>query len=94
MIAILDFPIPRGVQFSISKSPNSLFRTTYAMNALPSLTGAVGYIFSSCSLNLRSSGEARLKDMVDRFRIYEMPRTPEGKEEEWLAGERVDSRGE
>lgn len=64
------------------------------MNALPSLNGAVGYIFTSCDLALGCSRDVRFKDMVDRFRVYDQPRRPEGKPEEWLAGERMDSRGE
>ncbi|THH33670.1 hypothetical protein EUX98_g564 [Antrodiella citrinella] len=90
--AILDFKVPRGLHFSISKSPNPLFKTSYAMNALPSLNGSVGYIFTSCDLDVKNSSDVRVKDMVDRFKVYDQPRRPEGKPEEWLAGERVDIR--
>ncbi|KAH9938575.1 mitochondrial distribution and morphology protein 10 [Fomitopsis serialis] len=90
--AVLDFTVPRGLHFSISKSPSPLFKNTYSMNALPSLNGSVGYIFTSCELNVKGSGDVRFKDMVDRFKVYDLPRRPEGKEEEWLAGERVDTR--
>ncbi|TFK94712.1 mitochondrial distribution and morphology protein 10 [Polyporus arcularius HHB13444] len=90
--ALLDFSVPRGLHFSISKSPNPLFKTTYSMNALPSLNGSVGYIFTSCDLDVKGSGDVRFKDMVDRFRVFDQPRRPEGKEEEWLAGERVNTR--
>lgn len=31
--------------------------------------------------------------MVDRFKVYQIPKRPEGKDEEWLAGKRVDTRG-
>ena len=67
--------------------------TTYALNALPSLNGSVGYIFSSCDLDLKSSGDVRFKDVVERFKIFEVPKRPEGKAEEWLAGKRVEPRG-
>ncbi|KAI0750895.1 mitochondrial distribution and morphology protein 10 [Daedaleopsis nitida] len=90
--ALLDFSVPRGLHFSISKSPNPLFKTSYSMNALPSLNGSVGYIFTSCDLDVKGSGDVRFKDMIDRFRVFDQPRRPEGKEEEWLAGERVDTR--
>jgi len=90
--SILDFTVPRGLHFSISKSPNALFKTTYSMNALPSLNGSIGYIFTSCDLNVNGSGDTRFKDMIDRFKVYDQPRRPEGKEEVWLAGERVDTR--
>jgi len=63
------------------------------MNAMPSLNGSVGYIFTSCNLDVGGSGSVRFKDMVERFKVYDQPRRPEGKEEEWLAGERVDKRG-
>ncbi|KAG6837923.1 Mitochondrial distribution and morphology protein 10 [Arthromyces matolae] len=91
--AILDFSVPKGLHLSISKSPNSLFRTTYSMTAMPSLNGSVGYIFTSCDLSLRASGNVPFKDMIERFKVYDQPRRPEGKEEEWLAGERIDPRG-
>jgi distribution and morphology protein 10 len=63
------------------------------MTAMPSLQGSVGYIFTSCDLDIKSSRSVRFKDMVDRFRVYDQPRSPEPKEEVWLAGERVDTRG-
>ena len=91
--AILDFTVPRGLHLSISKSPNSLFQTTYSMNALPSLNGSVGYIFTSCDLDLKNSKNVYFKDMVDRFKVYDQPRIPIPREEVFLAGERVDTRG-
>ncbi|KAF5393969.1 hypothetical protein D9757_000201 [Collybiopsis confluens] len=90
--AILDFTVPKGLHLSISKSPNALFKTTYSMNAMPSLNGSVGYIFTSCDLDVQSSAEVRFKDMIERFRVYDQPRRPEGKGDEWLAGERVNTR--
>ncbi|KAH8830193.1 mitochondrial distribution and morphology protein 10 [Flagelloscypha sp. PMI_526] len=90
--AVLDFTVPRGLSLSLSKSSNDLFRTTYSMNAMPSLNGSVGYIFTSRPLDVRSSGDARFKDMLERFRVYDEPRRPEGREEVWQGGERVDER--
>ncbi|KAI0053074.1 mitochondrial distribution and morphology protein 10 [Auriscalpium vulgare] len=90
--AILDFTVPRGLHFSISKSPNTLFQTTYSMNALPSLNGSVGYIFTSCDLDVKSSKDVRFKDMVDRFKVYDQPARPVDKEEVFLGGKRVDTR--
>jgi len=63
------------------------------MTAMPSLNGSVGYIFTSCDLDVKSSGNVRFKDMIDHFRVYDQPRRPEAKEEVWLGGERVDARG-
>ncbi|KAF9057398.1 mitochondrial distribution and morphology protein 10 [Panaeolus papilionaceus] len=90
--AILDFTVPRGLHFSVSKSPNALFKTTYSMTAMPSLNGSVGYIFTSCPLDVKSSGNVRFKDMIERFKVYDQPRRPEAKDEEWLAGEKVHNR--
>ena len=64
------------------------------MKTLPSLHGSIGYIFTSCDLDIKNSRNVRVKDIVERFRVYDQPRRPEGKPEEWLAGERVDTRGE
>ena len=63
------------------------------MTAMPSLQGSVGYIFTSCDLNVKSSGDVRFKDMIERFKVYDHPRRPEEKEEEWLSGEKVNQRG-
>ncbi|KIO12797.1 hypothetical protein M404DRAFT_12922 [Pisolithus tinctorius Marx 270] len=90
--AILDFAVPRGLHLSVSKSPNTFFNTSYTMNALPSLNGSVGYIFTSRELDIKNSSNVNLKDMTDHFNVYAQPRRPEGQEEVWLAGERVDTR--
>ncbi|KAL0949595.1 hypothetical protein HGRIS_009643 [Hohenbuehelia grisea] len=90
--AILDFAVPHGLHLSISKSPNAMFKTAYSMTAMPSLSGSVGYIFTSCDLDVQTSGNVRFKNMIDRFKVYDRPRRPEPKEEVWLAGERVDTR--
>jgi distribution and morphology protein 10 len=65
----------------------------YSMNALPSLNGSVGYIFTSCDLDVKNSKNVYFKDVVDRFKVYEHPRRPGLKDEVFLAGERVDARG-
>ncbi len=63
------------------------------MNALPSLNGSVGYIFTSCDLDVKGSSNVRFKDMIDRFKVYDTPKRPEVREEIWQGGERVDTRG-
>jgi distribution and morphology protein 10 len=60
---------------------------------MPSLNGSVGYIFTSCDLNVMNSRTVPFKEMIERFRVYDQPRRPETKEEVWHAGERVDQRG-
>ncbi|KAF9230516.1 kinase-like domain-containing protein [Melanogaster broomeanus] len=82
--AILDFNVLRGLRLSISKSANTLFSTSYSMTAMPSLSGSVGYIFTSCELDVKSSGNVRFKDTIERFRVYDKPQRPEGKEEEYF----------
>ena len=59
------------------------------MNALPSLNGSLGYIFTSCDLGVGTSGDVRFKDMIDRFKVYDQPRRPELLER----GHPVDTRG-
>lgn len=63
------------------------------MAALPSLNGSVGYIFTSCDLNVQGSANVPFKRLIERFRVYDRPTRPEGKEEVWLAGKRIDPKG-
>jgi distribution and morphology protein 10 len=89
--AILDFEVPRGLHFHVSKSPNRLFNTTYSLNALPSLHGSLGYIFTSCDLDVQSSANVKFRDVVSGFKIYDRPKPPElPGDETWLGGERID----
>jgi len=90
--AILDFEVPHGVNFAISKSPTPLFKTTYTLQALPTLHGSLGYIFTSCPLDVGGSHVVPFDELLPRFKIYGPPKRPEGKEEEYLAGQRVDTR--
>jgi mitochondrial distribution and morphology protein 10 len=68
------------------------------MNALPTLNSSIGYasVFTTCDLKMRGCPDIPLKDITERFKIYYLPQRPEGKPEQWLAGERhgVDTRGE
>ncbi|KAG9090812.1 Mitochondrial distribution and morphology protein 10 [Ceratobasidium sp. UAMH 11750] len=90
--AILDFTVPQGVHFSISKSANALFNTSYTMNALPTLNGSIGYIFTSCDLDVKNSSNVAFKDMVERFQIHDRPRRPVGREEVFLGGRNLNAR--
>lgn len=106
---LLDFPIPNGLSLSISSSPSPIFFSTHRLRALPQLAGSLGYIFASTErpLLLPSSrsttltGEegiatrdVGLRDVLERFRIVNVPSRPVGKDEVWQGGERVDTRGE
>lgn len=99
--AVLDFAIPTGLSLSISASPSPPFFTTYRLRALPTLSGALGYIYASVEdddgyskgINIGgSSKDIRFKQVVDRFRILNTPWRPTGKEEVFQAGKRVDRR--
>ncbi|KAL9934877.1 hypothetical protein V8E36_005953 [Tilletia maclaganii] len=104
--ALLDFTIPPGVSLSFSASPAPTFFNTYRLRALPSLRGAFGYIFASidperialdgsspAQLDIgTSSAKVRFKDVIDRFKVHEVPRRPLGRDKVWKGGKRVDSR--
>lgn len=99
--SVLDFAIPNGLSLSISASPSPPFFTTYRLRALPTLTGALGYVFASIEdndgnprpLSLGgSSREIRFKELVERFRIIDSPRRPAGKDHVWQGGRRIDRR--
>ncbi|KAN0060862.1 Mitochondrial distribution and morphology protein 10 [Thecaphora frezii] len=93
--ALLDFPIPSGLSFSISAAPSRSFFTSYRLAALPDLRGGIGYIYTSTDEPLdlgRSSRDVDFKHIIERFRIHETPKRPQGKAPTWLAGERVDAR--
>lgn len=99
--AVLDFAIPNGLSLSISASPSPPFFTTYRLRALPTLSGALGYIFASVEDDKGSSKgldiggnskDIRFKDIIDRFRIVETPWQPIGKEQVFQGGKRVDGR--
>jgi mitochondrial distribution and morphology protein 10 len=64
------------------------------MNALPTLNGSIGYVFTSCDLDVKGSDTARFKDITERFKVYGRPKRPESAEEVWQDGKRVDGRGE
>ncbi|RUS15715.1 mitochondrial distribution and morphology protein 10 [Endogone sp. FLAS-F59071] len=67
--AILDFPTPRGLSLTISRLPSPQFKSTYTLNALPSLNGTIGYLFTSRPLDVGTSATVQPKDVVERFRI-------------------------
>ncbi|KAK0544983.1 Mitochondrial distribution and morphology protein 10 [Tilletia horrida] len=103
--ALLDFTIPPGVSLSFSASPSSTFFNTYRLRALPTLRGAFGYIYASidperlaldgtpASLDIgTSSARVRFKDVIDRFKVHEIPRRPLGRSAVWQGGRRVDKR--
>ncbi|KAI8149050.1 hypothetical protein BJV82DRAFT_663393 [Fennellomyces sp. T-0311] len=67
--ALLDFYTPQGLSLYLSKLPTPQFKPSYTMNALPSLNGSIGYLYTSRSLDIGTSATVDFQDMVDRFRI-------------------------
>ncbi|ORZ12204.1 hypothetical protein BCR42DRAFT_379034 [Absidia repens] len=68
---LLDFYTPRGLSLHLAKLPTSQFKPSYTMNALPSLNGSIGYLFTSDPLDIGTSGTVDFQDMVDQFRIQQ-----------------------
>ncbi|CAG8519285.1 15018_t:CDS:2 [Acaulospora morrowiae] len=71
--AILDFDPPRGLNFEISKIQTSVFKSSYTMNALPSLNGSIGYLYTSRPLMVEPSSHLNFVEIVDRFHINNPP---------------------
>ncbi|CAG8433833.1 9596_t:CDS:10 [Ambispora gerdemannii] len=71
--AILDFKTPFGFTFTLSKMPTPLFKSSYCMNALPTLSGSIGYLFTSRPLLVDPSVRVPFEEVVDRFNIYYSP---------------------
>lgn len=92
--AVLDFIPPEGLNFSISSAPNSMFKTSYSMAALPRLNGSIGYLFTSCGLKLPPSARVPLGEVINRFRVYDIPLPPTSREEIWHAGQLIHNKGE
>lgn len=76
---LLDFYTPRGLSLYLSKLPTPQFKPSYTMNALPSLNGSIGYLYTSQPLDIGTSATVDFQDLVDRFRIVEPTDTNQGK---------------
>ncbi|KAI8336715.1 hypothetical protein BC941DRAFT_471243 [Chlamydoabsidia padenii] len=73
---LLDFYTPRGLSLHLAKLPTTQFKPSYTMNALPSLNGSIGYLFTSEPLDIGTSGTVDFQDMVDQFCIRRRPQLP------------------
>ncbi|CAG8458739.1 13590_t:CDS:10 [Ambispora leptoticha] len=71
--ALLDFKTPFGFTFTLSKMPTPLFKSSYCMNALPTLSGSIGYLLTSRPLLVDPSARVPFEEVVDRFNIYYSP---------------------
>lgn len=67
--AILDFHTPRGLSLVISKLPTPQFKPSYTLNALPTLNGSIGYLYTSKPLEIGTSATVDFQELIDRFRI-------------------------
>lgn len=76
--AILDFHTPKGLSLVISKLPTPQFKPSYTLNALPTLNGSLGYLYTSRKLDIGTSATVDFQDMIDRFRIVIKPPTNKG----------------
>jgi len=92
---ILDFAVPTSLHLAFSKTPTPGFHNSFETTVLREMNGSLGYFASSRDLDIGSSEKSAFRDVVDGFKVHDMPRTPEpGEEEIWQGGERVDTRGE
>jgi distribution and morphology protein 10 len=67
--SLLDFHTPRGLSLVLSKLPTPQFKPSYTLNALPTLNGSIGYLYTSRPLDIGTSATVDFQDMVDRFRF-------------------------
>lgn len=74
--ALLDFHTPRGLSLVISKLPTPQFKPSYTLNALPTLNGSFGYLYTSRPLDIGTSATVDFQDMIDRFRIIVKQQQP------------------
>ncbi|OZJ01478.1 hypothetical protein BZG36_05527, partial [Bifiguratus adelaidae] len=79
--ALLDFTIPRGMSLTMSRLPTPLFKPTYQINALPTLHGSLGYIFSSRPLDVGESAHVDIGEVVDWLRVVAPKTSPQNLEE-------------
>ncbi|ORY93359.1 mitochondrial distribution and morphology protein 10 [Syncephalastrum racemosum] len=75
--ALLDFYTPHGLSLDLAKLPTPQFKPAYTMNALPSLNGSIGYLYTHQPLNIGTSATVDFKDLIDRFRVVHAAPTPD-----------------
>ncbi|KAJ2963766.1 hypothetical protein NQZ79_g1326 [Umbelopsis isabellina] len=73
--SLLDFSVPHGISMVMSKLPTPVFKPSYTIDALPSLNGSIGYLYTSRSLDVDTSATVDFKDTLARIRPYQ-PITP------------------
>ncbi|KAG9299047.1 hypothetical protein G9A89_020360 [Geosiphon pyriformis] len=68
--AILEFKTPRGFTCTMSKMPVPLFKNSHSINALPTLSGSIGYLFTSRPVIVEPSAQINIEELIDRFYIH------------------------
>nr|CAG8543802.1 9895_t:CDS:2 [Entrophospora candida] len=71
--AILDFQIPQGFAFAISKIQTSLFKSSYSLNASPILNGSLGFLFTSRPLIIDLNSHLKFTEIIDRLKVNYIP---------------------
>ncbi|EIW67655.1 hypothetical protein TREMEDRAFT_33247 [Tremella mesenterica DSM 1558] len=88
-----DFQIPQSLVLQLANNPTPIFFTSYSLDALPQLNGAISYITTSEAIQgIGPSKSVPFRDVVERFRIYPPPKKPLPKDEIWLGGRRIEGR--
>ena len=90
--------MPTSVHLAFSKTPTAGFHNSFETTVLTSqMNGSLGYFACSRDLPLGGSQQdgSAFRDVVDGFKVCDMPQRPqEDAHEVWQGGERVDRRGE
>lgn len=69
--SLLDFSVPHGISMVMSKLPTPVFKPSYTIDALPSLNGSIGYLYTSRFLDVDTSATVDFKDTLARIRPYQ-----------------------
>ena len=99
-LALLDFPIPRGLRLSVSSLSAANLATSYTLGSVGIVDGSVSYLYSSVPLSNAStslqSATLGLASVVQGYhRLRELRRPDEAwRWEIWHRGKRIDKRGE
>lgn len=65
---MLDFTVPHGISLVMSKLPSPVFKPSYTIDALPSLNGSIGYLYTSRPLDVDTSATVDFKETLNSVR--------------------------
>lgn len=93
---MLNFPIPRGFNATVSSQPTENSFTSYTLSNLGFVSGSISYLYSSKPLtdDVQPSKSVNLKDAIIGYKVLEPLTRQEDSmyREIWLNGVRVDSK--